>query len=1323
MIDDEQTMRLFEAGSLSAEQVLSLYRTEGRSVPSELEQMIRSSEVNEATSSKINSDDIRMSFLDWGWYKDVTRLTSPPIEEGPPGPLSQEADGDVSLAFEPAPVPNEDWSMFLSGLENTGFPEPLEAAADSVFAPMEHDALWGGLLTTNLDLFDPDTNIAGGQDWWDQFLAQNPVPDETLSLDRIDQPNTAFGLEEITRKRTARQEDDSETESSAAKRPRPNSPWYEGPAIGAQPMTGPFGDVHIQAPEPQEPVLLSKEEWLREEHVDAGMGYLAAQLRRGNSELANRVRFVSVQAGSQLQNLGEEFGEYLGALRSHLLYGEAGEDTARYLFLPINNGVHFGGSHWSLLFLDLSDPEMPRGYHYDSLPGPGLGQLSIAAGLAGRLGVGAEYFDGHMADQDNGYDCGIAMLAATQEMIDRISQGRPCDDATLDLSSVEIDRSAVQGWLEKPQGSHDEVGTDQDIPDAAEAERSSEYDLFGTPIPSRATTPGLALPGSQSVQMPMANSFSQTEADPSLESSTHPAARRRITGTRRLQQQERALPDQIADAVSAGLDAIETDSAQKETHVRLMREQFLSQWPIRLQEHSSDTQAAISATLSDLPRRVLHDSVYEIIANAIIPFMATAAVQAEMTSLGLTDAADRKLKGGKKHAKALKEKHPTLSIATAAWLSGATEGHLRQDPAFQDEAGSAVQAEMTRLGLTDAADRKLKGGAKHAKALKEKHPTLSIATAAWLSGATEGTLRQDPAFQDEAGSAVQAEMTRLGLTDAADRKLKGGKKHAKALKEKHPTLSIATAAWLSGATESDLRQDPAFQDEAGSAVQAEMTSLGLTDAADRKLKGGAKHAKALKEKHPTLSIATAAWLSGATEANLRQDPAFQDEAGSAVQAEMTRLGLTDAADRKLKGGAKHAKALKEKHPTLSIATAAWLSGATESDLRQDPAFQDEAGSAVQAEMTSLGLTDAADRKLKGGKKHAKALKEKHPTLSIATAAWLSGATEANLRKEPAFQDEAGSAVQAEMTRLGLTDAADRKLKGGLKHAKALKEKHPTLSIATAAWLSGATEANLRKEPAFQDEAGSAVQAEMTRLGLTDAADRKLKGGKKHAKALKEKHPTLSIATAAWLSGATESDLRKEPAFQDEAGSAVQAEMTSLGLTDAADRKLKGGKKHAKALKEKHPTLSIATAAWLSGATEGHLRQDPAFQDEAGSAVQAEMTRLGLTDAADRKLKGGLKHAKALKEKHPTLSIATAAWLSGATEANLRQDPAFQDEAGSAVQAEMTRLGLTDAADRKLKGGKKHAKALKEKHPTLSIATAAWLSGATEGHLRQDPAFQ
>jgi hypothetical protein len=73
---------------------------------------------------------------------------------------------------------------------------------------------------------------------------------------------------------------------------------------------------------------------------------------------------------------------------------------------------------------------------------------------------------------------------------------------------------------------------------------------------------------------------------------------------------------------------------------------------------------------------------------------------------------------GVTHPKALKAKHPTLSIATADWLSGATEGTLRKEPAFQDEASAAVTEEMTRpLCLTDATDRKLKGGAKHAKAL------------------------------------------------------------------------------------------------------------------------------------------------------------------------------------------------------------------------------------------------------------------------------------------------------------------------------------------------------------------------------------------------------------------------------------------------------------------------------------------------------------------------------------------------------------------------------------------------------------------------------
>ena len=54
---------------------------------------------------------------------------------------------------------------------------------------------------------------------------------------------------------------------------------------------------------------------------------------------------------------------------------------------------------------------------------------------------------------------------------------------------------------------------------------------------------------------------------------------------------------------------------------------------------------------------------------------------------------------------------------------------------------------MQRLGLTEG-DRKLKGRAAYAKALKEKHPALSIATASYLSGVREGNLRRDKAFRE-----------------------------------------------------------------------------------------------------------------------------------------------------------------------------------------------------------------------------------------------------------------------------------------------------------------------------------------------------------------------------------------------------------------------------------------------------------------------------------------------------------------------------------------------------------------------------------------------
>src|SRR5882757_1208707 len=209
--------------------------------------------------------------IDWGWFRALTGLTPPPIEGQPLAPPSQEADCGVSLALEPVPGLNEDWQTLVQPLDSTSFSNLSDSAADSAFFSMEHDALWGQLLAPSLDLFAPDANIAGGQDWMNQLLVQNPVPEEALSLNWPDQPNTAFGLEETTRKRPAGQEGDSATEPSAVKRPRLDQPWSEGPTIDNQLMPGPFGDVHIEAPALQEPILLGDEEWLYEEHVDAGM--------------------------------------------------------------------------------------------------------------------------------------------------------------------------------------------------------------------------------------------------------------------------------------------------------------------------------------------------------------------------------------------------------------------------------------------------------------------------------------------------------------------------------------------------------------------------------------------------------------------------------------------------------------------------------------------------------------------------------------------------------------------------------------------------------------------------------------------------------------------------------------------------------------------------------------------------------------------------------------------------------------------------------------------------------------------------------------------
>ncbi len=197
-------------------------------------------------------------------------------------------------------------------------------------------------------------------------------------------------------------------------------------------------DPAVPALESARPLALGATEWLGDEHIKADYERLAKELRQIYPRFAAQTHFVPPAVVQMLRFASaEDLKEALPGV-----YDTAAGQKTRFLFLPVNNGQpgEAEGTHWSLLFIDRGHPQGPQALHYDSLKDSA--QLSIAGQLARQLGA-AGYREGHVAPQRNGYDCGVAVLAATRELVTRLTNKEPPESASLDLRNVVTDRAAL----------------------------------------------------------------------------------------------------------------------------------------------------------------------------------------------------------------------------------------------------------------------------------------------------------------------------------------------------------------------------------------------------------------------------------------------------------------------------------------------------------------------------------------------------------------------------------------------------------------------------------------------------------------------------------------------------------------------------------------------------------------------------------------------------------------------------------------------------------------------------------------------------------------
>ncbi|WP_412473112.1 hypothetical protein [Burkholderia stabilis] len=573
-----------------------------------------------------------------------------------------------------------------------------------------------------------------------------------------------------------------------------------------------------------------------------------------------------------------------------------------------------------------------------------------------------------------------------------------------------------------------------------------------------------------------------------------------------------------------------------------------------------------------------------------------------------------------------------LSLAQLANLSGATEAKLRQDPQLV-----ALPAELApvRAAFPRQDNEKNMPYARRLNvASQQNHPgaridgqPLSLAQLASLSGATEDDLRRDPqlfalpaelapvraAFPRQDNEKVIQYARRLNL--ASQQSLPGARIGGQ-------PLGLPQLASLSGAKETTLRQDPQLF-----ALPVELVSVRAAFPRQDNEKG-IQYARRLnlasRQNQPgarvdgqPLSLPQLASLSGAKETDLRQDPqlfALPVELApvrAAFPREDNEKAIQYARRLNLASRQNHPGARIDGQP-LSLAQLANLSGAAERQLRRDPQLV-----ALPVELVSVRAAfprQDNEKTIQYARRLNLASRQNQPgarvdgqPLSLAQLAGLSGAIEAQLRQDPQLV-----ALPAELAPVRAAFPRQEKEKA-IQYARRLnlasQQNHPgariggqPLNLTQLASLSGATEAHLRYDP---QRVALPVELMPVRAAFPrQEKEKAIQYARRLNLASQQNHPgaridgqPLGLTQLASLSGAQAADLRRDPQLV-----ALPVELVSVRAAFPRQEKEKNipyARRLNLASQQSLPgaridgqPLSLTQLASLSGAEASALRKDP-----------------------------------------------------------------------------------------------------------------------------------
>ena len=525
------------------------------------------------------------------------------------------------------------------------------------------------------------------------------------------------------------------------------------------------------------------------------------------------------------------------------------------------------------------------------------------------------------------------------------------------------------------------------------------------------------------------------------------------------------------------------------------------------------------------------------------------------------------------YARRLRLARPQLTLSQISQLSGVMENNLKRDPAFQELPADLppIREQVPQLeGEKNQA---------YARRLHLARPQLTLPQISQLSGVVVRNLKRDPAFQEMPAdlALIREQVPQLESEKNAV--------YARRLRVARPHLTLTQISQLSGVMESNLKREPVFQD-----LSADLAPI-REQVPQLEGESNPAYARRLHVTRPQLTVQEICRLSGVPEGNLKLDPTFQELPAdlAPIREQVPQLeGESNPA---------YARRLHVALPQLTLPQLSQLSGVVLTNLRRDPAFQ-----GLPADLAPI-REQVPRLEGESNPAYARRLHLARPQLTLSQLSQLSGVVEFQLKGDPTFQELPADLVP-------IRDQVPQ-LEGesNLAYARRLHLARPQLTLPQISLLSGVMEVHLKQDPAFRELPADLVPIREQVPQLEGEKNQT------YARRLHLARPQLTLPQISQLSGVTESNLKRDPAFHE-----LPADLAPI-REQVPQLERENKQAYARRLRLEHPQLTLPQISLLSGVMESHLKHALAIGPRRPLSTSVEAANRARSESSARRSRG------------------------------------------------------------------------------------------------------